>query len=157
MVGILFVCTGNICRSSTAEGVLRALVERAGLSAAITTASAATHGYHVGEPPDPRTIAHARKRGYDLGAQRARRLEPGDFDRFDRILACDRGHHAIMARLAPRGSRAKLGLLLDYAPELGLAELPDPYYGGPAGFEHVLDLVEHAAGRLLAVLREESR
>mgnify|MGYP003350673899 CR=1 FL=1 len=104
MVGILFVCTGNICRSSTAEGVFRALVARAGLSDTITTASAATHGYHIGEPPDPRTIAHARMRGYDLSTQRARRLDAGDFERFDRILACDRGHHAIMTRLAPRGS-----------------------------------------------------
>ena len=129
-----------------------ALVARAGLSDTITTASAATHGYHIGEPPDPRTIAHARKRGYDLSTQRARRLDAGDFERFDRILACDRGQHAIMTRLAPRGSRAQLGMLLDCAPELGLAEVPDPYYGGPADFEHVLDLVEHAAGRLLAAL-----
>lgn len=155
MINVLFVCTGNICRSPTAEGVFRALVDRAGLAHAIAADSAGTHGYHIGEPPDPRAIAHAKGRGYDLTALRARRVEPGDFERFDLILACDRGHHSQLRRQAAQAGRAKLAMLLDYAPELGLAEVPDPYYGGPEGFEHVLDIVERAATGLLSALKRD--
>jgi len=154
-LGVLFVCTGNICRSPTAEGVFRALVAQAGLQARIVSASAGTHGYHIGDPPDLRTIAHARRRGYDLSSLRARRLEARDFERYDLLLACDAGHRAILSRLAPRGTRGRVALLMDYAPELGLKEVPDPYYGGAADFEHVLDIVEPAAAGLLAALRRE--
>ncbi len=152
---MLFVCTGNICRSPTAEGVFRALVERGGLSQRIISASAGTHGSRIGYPPDPRAIEHARRRGYDLSALRARRLEVGDFERYDLLLACDTGHHAFLSRLAPRDTRGRVALLMDYAPELGLKEVPDPYYGGAADFEHVLDIVEPAAAGLLAALKRE--
>lgn len=152
---VLFVCTGNICRSPTAEGVFRALVERDGLAARITSASAGTHGYHIGDPPDPRAIAHARRRGYDLSRLRATQLEAADFARYDLLLACDAGHQRFLNRLAPRELKGRVALLMDYAPELGLSEVPDPYYGGAADFEHVLDIVEPAAAGLLAALKRE--
>jgi len=152
---VLFVCTGNICRSPTAEGVFRSLVARDGLAARIASASAGTHGYHIGDPPDPRTVAHAKRRGYDLSALRAKRLETRDFERYDLLLACDAGHHTFLSRMAPRDRRDRVALLMDYAPELGLKEVPDPYYGGAADFEHVLDIVEPAAAGLLAALKRE--
>lgn len=152
---MLFVCTGNICRSPTAEGVFRTLVTRAGLDDAIFVDSAGTHDYHVGDPPDPRAIEHARRRGYDLSALRARRLHARDFARFDLLLACDEGHYRIMRRLAPSGASGRVERFLDYAPDLGLREVPDPYYGGPQGFEHVLDIVERAAAGVLAALKRE--
>lgn len=153
---MLFVCTGNICRSPTAEGVFRTLVTRAGLDQAIFADSAGTHDYHIGDPPDPRAIEHARRRGYDLSALRARRLTAQDFARFDLLLACDEGHYRIMRRLAPNDARGRVERFLDYAPDLGLREVPDPYYGGAQGFEHVLDIVERAAAGVLAALKRES-
>ena len=152
---VLFVCTGNICRSPTAEGVFRALVAREGLAQRIISASAGTHGYHICDPPDSRSIAHARRRGYDLSALRAKRLEARDFERYDLLLACDVGHHDFLTRLAPSDRRGRVALLMDYAPELGLKEVADPYYGGAAHFEHVLDIVEPAAAGLLAALKRE--
>jgi len=139
---ILFVCTGNICRSPTAEGVLRHLARRKNVE--IRVESAGTHGYHVGEAPDERAQHHARRRGYDLSAQRARRVAARDFAEFDLIVAMDRGHLAILGRACPAEHRHKLRLLLEER------DVPDPYYGGPEGFEHVLDLVEAACGELLA-------
>ena len=153
---VLFVCTGNICRSPTAEGVFRTFVERAGLSDRIAVDSAGTHGYHIGEPPDGRAIAHAKRRGYDLSSLRARRITPADFERFDLILACDRGHHGILHRQAGRDGQNRIAMFLDYAPELGIEEIPDPYYGDPQDFEHVLDIVERASAGLLAALRPKS-
>ncbi|MBI3452334.1 MAG: low molecular weight phosphotyrosine protein phosphatase [Rhodospirillales bacterium] len=151
----MFVCTGNICRSPTAEGVFRAHVERAGLAPRILADSCGTHDYHVGEPPDPRSQQHALRRGYDLSELRARRIRDGDFAAFDLLLALDRDHQKILSRMAPPAARGKVRLLLDYAPALGRAEVPDPYYGGPNGFEHVLDLIEAASAGLLAALRTE--
>jgi protein-tyrosine phosphatase len=151
---VLFVCTGNICRSPTAEGVFRTLVERDGLSHLITTSSAGTHNYHVGEPPDPRAIRFAAQRGYDISLQRARHLQPTDCSRFHLLVACDGGHFDFLCRLAP-GRRAQFKRLLDYAPELGKRDVPDPYYGGPADFEHALDLIERGAAGLLAALKQE--
>ena len=149
---VLFVCTGNICRSPTAEGVFRAAVARAGLADRIAVDSAGTHGYHVGEPPDPRAIAHARRRGYDLSGLRARRVKAEDFQRFDLILACDRGHHGLLRRLADKAEHARIAMFLDYAPELGFDEIPDPYYGTGADFERVLDIVERASEGLIQAL-----
>jgi protein-tyrosine phosphatase len=150
MVRVLFVCTGNICRSPTAEGVFRHLIREARLGQAIESASAGTHGYHVGDPPDPRTIAAARRRGFDLSAQRARKLKAEDFHAFDLILAMDRDHFAYLESLRPNDARAEIGMFLEYHPERPYKDVPDPYYGGPEGFELVLDLIERTSRSLLA-------
>lgn len=150
---VLLVCTGNICRSPTADGVLRQLVREAGLEALVRVDSAGTHGYHVGEAPDPRAQEHARQRGYDLSALRARQVEQGDFERFDLILAMDRGHLMLLRRLAPPDQRHKLRLFMEFARSWDLAEVPDPYYGGDAGFEQVLDMIEAGSRGVLAELR----
>ena len=147
MFQVLIVCTGNICRSPTAEGVLRAAVERRGLSDRVFVASAGTHDYHVGEAPDPRSVKHAKRRGYDLSALRASQVAREDFDRFDYILAMDRGHLRILRSIAPADARAKLGLFLEPSARWKGEDVPDPYYGGPEGFEEVLDMVEEAAER----------
>lgn len=153
MLNVLFVCTGNICRSPTAEGVFRAMVERAGLAQHVSVDSCGTHDYHVGDPPDPRACAHAKRRGYDITALRARMLDRDDFERFDLLIALDRGHEQILRRRAPPSAKDKVRLLMGYVPELGLREVPDPYFGGPEDFERALDLIERAAERLLAEIR----
>jgi protein-tyrosine phosphatase len=150
--GVLFVCTGNICRSPTADGVMRRLVREAGLAGKVRVDSAGTHDYHVGEPPDERAQEHARRRGYDLSGLRARQLAADDFESFELILAMDRGHLEILRRVAPPQHRHKLRLLMEFADGRN-EEVPDPYYGGPGGFERVLDMVEAAARGLLAELR----
>ena len=155
-IGILVVCTGNICRSPTAEGVLRAAAERRGLGERVRVASAGTHDYHVGECPDSRSIRHAKRRGYDLTALRASQVGPGDFDEYDYILAMDRGHLRILRSLAPPQARAKLGLFLEASASWKGEDVPDPYYGGPEGFERVLDMVEEAAERWLDRLEGET-
>lgn len=147
-IRVLMVCLGNICRSPTAHGVLAHLVASRGLASLIQVDSCGTSDYHIGDPPDPRTLRAARTRGYDLSAQRARQLEPGDFQRFDYILAMDQDNLRKLRRLCQPPYHDRLGLLLDYS-ESALIEVPDPYYGGPEGFEQVLDLVEEAAGNLL--------
>ena len=153
----LFVCMGNICRSPTAEGVMRALVERAGLGADYLLDSAGTHAYHLGNPPDPRSQQAALRRGYDLSGLRARCVSTPDFERFDQILAMDRDNLAILARACPTELRHKLRLFLDYANGFDEDEVPDPYAGGQDGFEHVLDLVEAAANGLLAASQRASK
>jgi protein-tyrosine phosphatase len=154
MVRVLFVCTGNICRSPTAEGVFRHVVADAGFSRRILSDSAGTHGYHVGDQPDSRAQRAALRRGFDLSDLRARRIGTGDFLEFDYILAMDRGHLHQLERLAPPHGGAELRLFLDYAPGLKGREVPDPYYGGPEDFETVLDLVEEGASGLLAHIRK---
>jgi protein-tyrosine phosphatase len=154
---ILMVCMGNICRSPTAEAVLRSLAAREAPGLALEVDSAGTHDYHVGEPPDRRSQATARAHGYELAHLRARELVPGDFSRFDYILVADRGNlRAAQAKEtghAPEAPRARLQLLLDYAPGQPLREVPDPYYGGPVDFEHVVGLCEQAARGLIAHLQ----
>ena len=150
---VLFVCTGNICRSPTAEAVFRKLVADQGLADRIVADSAGTHGYHLGELPDPRMRAAALARGYDLSSLRARRIRHEDFHRFDLIVAMDREHHATLARLAPPSTGHKLRMLMEFARRSQLDEVPDPYHGEADGFELVLDLVEDAAEGLLARLR----
>jgi protein-tyrosine phosphatase len=151
---VLFVCLGNICRSPTAEGVLRVLAAREAPELFLEVDSAGTAGYHVGEPPDPRTRQAAARRGYDLSALRARIIEPEDFQRFDLILAMDRDNLRVLRSRAPAAVHERLRLLLEFAPHDGGPEdVPDPYYGGPNGFEEVLDLIEAAARGLLAHLR----
>lgn len=150
MKRVLFVCTGNICRSPTAEGVFRHLIREAGLAHAIESASAGTHGYHVGDPPDPRTLAAAMRRGFDLSGQRARKVKTEDFHVFDLILAMDRDHFAHLESLRPNAARAEIKLFLDYHTDRTRMDVPDPYYGGPDGFEQVLDMIEHASRALLS-------
>jgi protein-tyrosine phosphatase len=156
-VRVLFVCLGNICRSPTAEVVVRVLAAREAPDLALEVDSAGTAGYHVGEAPDPRTRQAAARRGYDLTALRARIVEPGDFERFDLILAMDRDNLRVLRRRAPAAVHERLRLFLEFAPQGGVEDVPDPYYGGPNGFEEVLDLVESAARGLLAHLRQRAR
>lgn len=155
MVGVLFVCTGNICRSPTAEGVARKLVAERGHEGRIEIDSAGTHGYHEGEPPDARSIEAAARRGVDLSEQRARLVREADFENFELILAMDRGHERILNRQAPKGARTRVRMFLDYAPHLGTSEVPDPYYGAGGGFEQVLDMIEAAAGGLIDAIERE--
>lgn len=153
MIKVLFVCTGNICRSPTAEGVFRALVENHGLSDHIMVDSAGTHAYHVGEPPDSRSAAAARKRGIDLSNQRARKVKASDFDDFDLLLAMDRSHQQSLIQLCPKAREDRVRLFLSFAPELGLRDVPDPYYGAGDGFERVLDMIEAGSRGLLDHVR----
>ena len=154
MQRVLFVCTGNICRSPTAAGVLRKLVQDAGLAHSIEVDSAGTHDYHIGAAPDPRARRAARVRGYDLTSLRARQVVLADFERFDLLLAMDEAHRAILARMSLPATRHKVRMFLSYATGThGYSEVPDPYYGTDHGFELVLDLIEDAARGLLAELQ----
>ncbi len=154
MVQVLFVCLGNICRSPSAEGVFRALVEAEGLGDAIGVDSAGTGAWHIGEPPDRRAQAAAKRRGVDLSGQRARQAGAGDFKRFDLIVAMDRDNHGNLSALCPPGQDHRLRLFLDFAPGSDISDVPDPYYGGEGGFDTVLDLIEDASQGLLAHIRQ---
>lgn len=146
---VLFVCMGNICRSPTAEGAFKHLVARHGLAAEIESDSAGTHDYHIGEPPDQRSQAAALRRGYDLSVLRARQVTADDFAAFDHVLAMDEVNLDALQRLCPAQYRDRVKLFLEFAPQAGRLDVPDPYYGGAQGFEEVLDLVEFAAQGLL--------
>jgi protein-tyrosine phosphatase len=156
-VRILFVCLGNICRSPSAEAVLRAIAAREAPELGIEVDSAGTAGYHIGEPPDERSQEAARRRGYDMAPLRARIIAPEDFEQFDLILAMDQANLSTLRRRAPAAVRERVRLFLEFAPDAGADEVPDPYYGGPAGFEQVLDLVESASRGLIAHLRDRTR
>ncbi|HEC90119.1 MAG TPA: low molecular weight phosphotyrosine protein phosphatase [Alphaproteobacteria bacterium] len=144
---------GNICRSPSAEGVFRGLLESEGMERAIGVDSAGTHAYHIGEPPDPRSIEAARRRGIDLSRQRARKAHAMDFTRFNYVLAMDRENYSHLAAICPPGEEHRLKLFLNFAPELDRQDVPDPYFGGSHGFEVVLDLIETAAKGLLQHIR----
>lgn len=152
-VSICFVCLGNICRSPTAEGVMRYQVDAAGLADRIAIDSAGTGDWHVGEPPDTRAQAAARMRGYDLSALRARQVSAADFERFDLLLAMDEANFAELRRRCPPEHRDKVRLLMEFAPGAAEVEVADPYFGGAQGFEQVLDQVERACAGLLDTLR----
>ncbi len=154
---VLFVCMGNICRSPTVEGVFREYARRHAPDLAIEVDSAGTHRYHVGEPPDPRTVRAAARRGIDLSDLRARAVEPSDFERFDLILAMDRLNYLTLLDRCPEPLRHRVRQLAAYVPRDDVADVPDPYYGGEAGFEYVLDLAEAAAAALLDDLRQRGR
>lgn len=154
---ILFVCLGNICRSPAAEAVFRAAAAREAPELAVEVDSAGTAGYHIGEPPDLRMRNAARRRGYDMSSLRARIVEPSDFEHFDLILAMDRENLTTLHSRAPAHTRERVRLFLEFAPDATITEVPDPYYGGPNGFEEVLDLVEAATQGLLQHLRQRSR
>ncbi len=152
-IRVLMVCLGNICRSPTAEAMLRRKVHEAGLDDRVEVDSAGTADYHVGSPPDRRAIAHGERRGLKLQHLRGRQVERADFDRFDHVLAMDEDNLMNLQRLRPPGSRARVALLLSYAPQAGAREVPDPYGGGAEGFEQVLDLTAAAADGFIAALR----
>lgn len=153
MSRILFVCMGNICRSPTAEGVVNNIIINNGMSGLIKVDSAGTHGYHVGEAPDPRTCEAALRRGIDLSGLRARKVVPEDFERFDLLLAMDRDNLALLQRGARPEHQAKLGLFMNYASRFDADDVPDPYYGGERGFELVLDMSEDAGQGLIRALQ----
>lgn len=148
---ILFVCLGNICRSPTAEAVFRKRAKDANLG--IRIESAGTGGWHKGDPPDPRARAAGEARGYSFAGQEARRVENNDFAVFDLILAMDQRNLDDLKSICPSAARDKIKLFLDFAPHLSVSEVPDPYYGGDAGFDHVLDLVEAASDGLIEKLK----
>jgi protein-tyrosine phosphatase len=152
--GLLFVCMGNICRSPTAEAVFRKVWQERAPDLLLRLDSAGTHAYHIGEPPDPRAQRAALRRGVDLAGLRARRVEPTDFERFDLVLGMDEANVEILRVAAPVEYRERIRLMLEFAPHLGRTDVPDPYYGGSNGFEHVLDLVEEASIGLLEHVRQ---
>lgn len=154
MTKVLFVCMGNICRSPTAEGVMSILIKNSKLGGLIKVDSAGTHGYHAGNPPDPRTQSAALKRGIDLSGLRARKVQPDDFEYFDLILAMDRDNLALLKRGSPAHCHPKLRLFMDYSANFAVEDVPDPYAGGNRGFELVLDMVEDAARGLIETLRQ---
>ena len=156
MVRVLFVCMGNICRSPMAEGVFRRMLEGVGLTEKVYVDSAGTHSYHIGAAPDPRSQTTAQRRGVDLRGLRARQVTIGDFAEFDYVLAMDRDNYSHLLELCrDAGLQRRIQLFLDFAPDLPEREVPDPYYGGPTGFDRVMDLVEEAAQGLLLHIREQ--
>jgi protein-tyrosine phosphatase len=150
---ILFVCHGNICRSPTAEAVMRVRAARAGLGARLLIDSAGTSDCHAGDAPDHRSSKVAGQRGYDLSGMRARQIAAQDFERFELILAADKHNLAELRRRCPESCHHKLALMLDVLPKGMEREVPDPYYGGPKGFDHVLDLLEKACDGWIERLR----
>jgi len=151
---VLLVCMGNICRSPTAEGVLRQYIVNHGLGDKVEVDSAGTHGYHVGEAPDSRTQRAAKVRGYNLSQLRARKVAPQDLDYFDLILAMDKSNLDNLRRMASPEQRERLGLFMDYAKNFDDDEVPDPYYGLGHGFDLVLDMVEDASCGLIDHFRQ---
>ena len=156
-IRVLFVCMGNICRSPTAEGVFRRLVAERAPDLGIEIDSAGTHDYHVGEPPDRRAIEAALRRGIDIRGLRARLVGVKDFAQFDLVIAMDRLNREILLARSPAQYRDRVRLFLEFAPAIDEEDVPDPYYGGPVGFERVLDLAEEASMGLLDEVLSRSR
>lgn len=151
---VLFVCWGNICRSPTAEGIMRALLHDAGLDADVEVDSAGTSAEHAGDLPDRRALAEADARGIDLRDQRARRVRPDDWDRFDLLLVADGMVERHLLRMAPdERARAKVHRMTAFGPDADVEDVPDPYYGGPDGFQHVYDLLARACVGLIEHVR----
>jgi protein-tyrosine phosphatase len=149
LVRVLFVCMGNICRSPTAEGVFRFMVEEVGLRQQVDVDSAGTSDYQMGDPPDRRAQLAAQRRGYDLSRLRARQVTQRDFATFDYILAMDKKNLADLKSIYPVNGQSQLSLFLDYSKRFPNKDVPDPYYGGTSGFEYVLDQVEDASRGLI--------
>lgn len=153
-IRVLFVCLGNICRSPTAEGVFRKLVQEQSLTKHVEIDSAGTHAYHVGAPPDARAQQAARQRGIDLSGLRGRQATARDIEQFDYVLAMDSENHENLLDICPDGLEHKVRLFMEFAPARPEKEVPDPYFGGPAGFDRVLDMIEEAAAGLLKDIRK---
>ena len=153
-VSVLFVCMGNICRSPTAEGVFRHLVNKEGHEDWISTDSAGTHAYHIGGQPDHRSQQTAHGRGIDLSDLRARKAVENDFHEFDYVLAMDDDNYKLLTGICPSGMEDKLSLFLDFSNEYSETQVPDPYYGGDQGFERVFDLVDSASRGLLEDIKK---
>lgn len=153
MTRVLFVCLGNICRSPTAEAVFRGLAEKAGLLDQLVIDSAGTSGYHVGESPDARAAAVARERGYDMSQLVGRQVSPRDFEAYDYILAMDRANLRDLRRQCPAAFQDRIRLFLSFGEQFSEDEVPDPYYGGPEGFDRVFDMVEDASLGLLNTIK----
>lgn len=156
-VSVLFVCMGNICRSPMAEGVFRKAIEAEGLSSRVEIDSAGTHAYHVGEPPDPRAQSASRARGIDLSGLRARKVNAGDFARFDYILCMDGENLRWLREHAPEAAQGKIHRLMDFSRKYPRLDVVDPYYGGAQGFEENLDMIEDAVAGLIAAIRASGR
>lgn len=148
-VKVMFVCMGNICRSPTAHGVFRKLVEDEGYSDDIYIESSGTHAYHVGEPPDTRAQQTAHQRGIDLSDLRGQRVKLSDFAEFDYILPMDQDNYDILLSDSPKEHREKIMMFLNFAPAITVSDVPDPYYGGAGGFDQVFDMVEAGSRGLL--------
>ena len=155
MVKVLFVCLGNICRSPTAEGVFRKVVVDSGLSDLIIIDSAGTHAYHVGEPPDRRAQETAARRGVDISGLRGRRATENDLDEFDYVLAMDRENLHNLLAIAQEHHRERIKLFMEFAEDQEEQDVPDPYYGGPSGFDRVMDMIEEASEGLLTEIRKK--
>jgi len=156
-VRVLFVCLGNICRSPMATGLFRYMVERAGCQEWIEVASAGTHDYNVGQPPDARAVTVLARRGIDIGDLRGRQIMPHDIEAFDYVIAMDRENYANLLVICPQGLEHKIRLLMEYAPHRPEREIPDPYFGGDSGFDRVLDMLEEAVAGLLEDIRRHDR
>jgi len=151
---VLFVCMGNICRSPTAEGVFTKIISEKNLASRFAVDSAGTHAYHIGNPPDARAQQAALKRGVELQHLRARKVHGSDFEYYDYVLAMDDDNYSILINACPDEYKNKVKYFLDYAPHLGIREVPDPYYGEKFGFERVLDMVEDASLGFLETLQQ---
>ena len=156
-IKVLFVCMGNICRSPTAEGVFAKLLKEQGVESYFVIDSAGTHAYHENEPPDPRSQKAALERHVQLAHLRARKVIMGDFEDFDYLLAMDDDNYVVLMDVCPEAYKHKVGYFLDYAPQLKVREVPDPYYGGKYGFERVLDMIEIASEGFLDMLKKTGR
>jgi protein-tyrosine phosphatase len=153
---VLFVCTGNICRSPSAEAILRHKAGQRGLADTLQIDSAGLGEWHLGHPPDPRAVDAVEARGYPMGAQTARLVDRRDFQRFDFVVAMDEGHYTELARMCPADARDRLRLFLEFAPHAGGKSVPDPYYGDARGFDTMVDLIEAGTDGLLAEIAERA-
>ena len=154
MINILFVCMGNICRSPSAEGFFARALEQSAYREQVSIDSAGTHSYHVGHAPDTRAVDTALNFGVDIAHLRARKVSVNDFHNFDQIVAMDRSNYEDLQSVQPAGSKAKLTMMMKYHPEGHPADVPDPYYGGIAGFNYMCELLDLATSGLLQEIEE---
>ncbi len=155
-ISFLFICMGNICRSPMAEGLFRKAVRDAGLENQVHIDSAGTHSYHVGDPPDPRAQQSVRKRGVDISGLRGRQVADSDFAEFDHILVMDGSNYDNLIQRAPAQHHAKIQRLLAYSRKYPNLDVPDPYFGGPQGFEENIDMIQDAVQNLMRIIAGQS-